>query len=226
MGKLSGNRLKIIALITMTVDHIGVYLFPGTLWLRVVGRLSYPIFAYMIAEGCTYTKNRRKYLSLLAGTALLCQMVYFFAMESLYQCILVTFSLSVGLIYILDYAKTQKGVKGFCVAAVSFLAVYVVTEILPSVLQNTDFYVDYGFWGVLVPVLVYMANGKKQKLTAFAAGLILLAAGSGFLQWASLLSVLLMACYSGTRGKYRLKYLFYIYYPLHLVILYLIGMWI
>ncbi len=226
MSVLSGNQLKILALITMTIDHVGVYLFPETLWLRIVGRLSYPIFAYMIAEGCTYTKNRRKYLSLLAGVALLCQLVYFFAMESLYQCILVTFSLSVSLIYVLDYAKKQKGTVGFCIAAVSVLAVYGVTEILPGFLRETDFYVDYGFWGVMVPVFVYMAKGKTQKLASFAIGLILLAMSSGTIQWISLLSVFFLACYNGARGKYRLKYLFYIYYPAHLVILYLIGLWI
>ena len=226
MGALTGNQLKIIALITMTLDHIGVYLFPETMWLRVVGRLSYPIFAYMIAEGCTYTKNRKKYLSLLAGVALLCQLVYFFAMDSLYQCILVTFSLSVGLIYMLDYAAGLAGGKGFCMAAVSLLAVYAVTEGLPGVLTDTDFYVDYGFRGVMVPVFVYLAKGKRQKLLAFALGLVLLAMSSGTVQWFSLLSVGLLACYSGTRGTCNLKYLFYIYYPAHLVILYLIGLWI
>lgn len=48
---LSGNQLKIIAMITMLIDHIGVNLFPSVTILRVIGRLSFPIFAYMIAEG-------------------------------------------------------------------------------------------------------------------------------------------------------------------------------
>ena len=47
--KLNGNQLKIIALITMAIDHIGMYLFPQILFLRIIGRLSMPIFAYMIA---------------------------------------------------------------------------------------------------------------------------------------------------------------------------------
>lgn len=224
--KLNGNQLKIFALITMTLDHIGVYLFPEMTWLRIIGRLSYPLFAYKIAEGCTYTKNRKKYLAMLAGVALLCQVVYFFAMKSLYQCIMVTFSLSVSLVYVLDYAKKRKGTMGFLIAAVACMAVYGVTEILPELLSETDFYVDYGFWGVMVPVFVYFAKGRKQKLLAFLAGLVLLAMSSGVLQWYSLISVLIVACYDGTRGKKNLKYLFYIYYPAHLVILYLIGLWI
>ena len=49
--KLTSNQLKLLALVTMTVDHVGVQLFPRVLWLRMVGRLALPIYAYMIAEG-------------------------------------------------------------------------------------------------------------------------------------------------------------------------------
>ena len=55
---LSSNQLKIIAVITMTIDHIGLYLFPGNLVLRMIGRIAFPIFAFTFAEGCKYTKNR------------------------------------------------------------------------------------------------------------------------------------------------------------------------
>ena len=52
---LTGNQLKLFAVIVMTIDHIGAVLYPSVLWLRIVGRLAYPIFAYMIAEGCAHT---------------------------------------------------------------------------------------------------------------------------------------------------------------------------
>ena len=58
---LNGNALKIIALISMIIDHVGVMLFPYELWLRCLGRISLPIFAYMVAEGCQYTRNMKKY---------------------------------------------------------------------------------------------------------------------------------------------------------------------
>lgn len=54
---LTGNQLKIIALILMTIDHVGAYLLPQYTVLRLVGRLSMPIFAWAIAEGCYYTKT-------------------------------------------------------------------------------------------------------------------------------------------------------------------------
>ena len=55
---LSGNSLKIIAAIAMTVDHIGVVIFPNFAILRIIGRIAFPIFAFMIAEGCRYTKKQ------------------------------------------------------------------------------------------------------------------------------------------------------------------------
>ena len=91
---LTGNQLKIIAMITMTCDHVGLQIFPQLQWLRILGRLAMPIYAYMIAEGCRHTRDRKKYLMRLLGMGILCQIVYFVAMESLYQCILITFSLS------------------------------------------------------------------------------------------------------------------------------------
>ena len=55
---LTNNQLKIIAMISMLIDHIGLQMFPDLLIFRIIGRLAFPIFAYMIAEGCFYTKNK------------------------------------------------------------------------------------------------------------------------------------------------------------------------
>lgn len=55
---LTGNQLKLLALIAMTCDHVGLQLLPQFIILRIIGRLAAPLFAYMIAEGCRYTHNR------------------------------------------------------------------------------------------------------------------------------------------------------------------------
>ena len=89
---LTGNQLKLLALIAMTCDHVGLQLLPQFIILRIIGRLAAPLFAYMIAEGCRYTHDRGRYLGRLLGMAALCQIAYFAAMRSLYQCIFVTFS--------------------------------------------------------------------------------------------------------------------------------------
>lgn len=218
---LSGNQLKLIALAAMTADHIGVQLFPHILFLRVIGRLALPIFAYMIAQGCRYTRSKPRYLGTIAAVALVCQLVYFFAMDSLYQCILVTFSLSIVLIFALDAAFKQPTLQSIAVAVLSLLSVWFISDILPRLIPG--FCVDYGFFGILLPVLIWLGRDKWQSICLCGAGLVLLSIGNAT-QWYSLLTLPLLALYNGSRGKVNMKYLFYIYYPAHLALIYLISL--
>lgn len=211
---LTGNQLKILAMIFMTCDHVGLQMFPKLTVLRIIGRLALPIYAFMIAEGCRHTRDRKQYLLRLAGMAALCQLVYFVAMGSLYQCILVTFSLSVCLIMAADGLKQQtRRASGRFYGAMA--AVLFLCEVLPRIWKGTDFAIDYGFMGVLLPVLIYADPGKGLIL-----GLVLLALDIGGIQWLSLGAVPLLLCYNGQRGKAKLGRLFYWYYPLHLVAIY------
>lgn len=215
---LTGNQLKIIALIAMTCDHVGLQLLPKVTVLRIIGRLAFPIFAYMIAEGCQHTHNRKKYLLAMWGLAATCQAVYFFAMGSLYMCVLVTFALSIVLNFALDYGR-RKGGTAWLVPIGAVIGVFFLSEVLPRLLPGTDYAIDYGFRGILLPVFVYMGRSKAEKLTLCAAALCLLALDSAGIQWWSLAVLPLLALYNGKRGKYKMKYLFYIYYPLHLVVI-------
>ena len=214
---LTGNQLKLLALIAMTCDHVGLQLLPQFIILRIIGRLAAPLFAYMIAEGCRYTHDRGRYLGRLLGMAALCQIAYFAAMRSLYQCIFVTFSLSVCLIYALDNAVRRRTPVSVLSAAA---AVVFVTEGLPRILIHTDFGVDYGLWGVMLPVLVYFGRGKWGKLALFVVGVGLLGLHYGGTQWWGLLSVPLLALYNGKKGTWNIGPLFYWYYPAHLVVIY------
>ena len=221
---LSGNALKLIALILMTVDHVGMLLLPQHLILRIIGRLAFPIFAYMIAEGCQYTRNITRYFGLMAALAVGCQIVDLVATGSLYQCILVTFSLSILLVVQLKKVREKPSVGGWLLFAVGLIAVYFLTEILPEMLPGTDYAVDYGFWGVLMPVVIYLAKDKPTKLSMAAVMLVLLGGNFGSIQMYALLALPLLALYNGQRGKWNMKYLFYIYYPAHLAVLHLIAM--
>lgn len=221
---LTGNQLKIIAMAAMTCDHVGLQLLPQFAFLRVIGRLALPVYAYMIAEGCRYTRNRKSYLLRILALALVCQSVYFVAMDSLYQCILVTFSLSVCLIYAIDNARKRRDVLSVFLALGTLLAVCFVCLLMPKLLPQTDFAVDYGLWGVLLPVLVYSGNTRQQKALWLTAGLLLLAVTYRGIQWWALAAVPLLMLYSGQRGKYHIGTLFYIYYPLHLVVIYGISL--
>ncbi|MDD5863605.1 MAG: TraX family protein [Firmicutes bacterium] len=221
---LTGNQLKILALIAMTCDHVGLQLLPGWTMLRILGRLAFPIFAYMIAEGCRYTRNRGKYLGRLAAMAALCQIVYYLVSGSVYQCIFVAFTLSVCLIYALDTAQSRRSAASALLAVGALAGVCFVCEGLPLLLSGTDFAVDYGVWGVLLPVMVYCGGTRREKLALLTLGLCLLGLSYGSIQWFGLCAVPLLALYNGCRGKWRIGGLFYLYYPLHLAVIYGISL--
>ena len=210
----------------MTVDHIGVYLFPQATLLRIIGRLAFPLFAYMIAQGCRYTRSRTRYLLTIAALGILCQVVYWVTMGSLYQRVLITFIFSIALIYLLDYARRRASVFWSLLTALALLLVWFLSEGLVQLLPHTDYAIDYGFCGILLPVLIYIAKDQTQALLHTLIGLLILCLVNGGLQWFCLAAIPLLALYNGTRGKTKLKYLFYIYYPIHLVVLHLLRLWI
>lgn len=221
---LSNNQLKILAMVAMTLDHVGAYLFPHVLWLRLVGRLAFPVYAFMIAEGCRHTRSPARYLGCLAGLAAVCQVVYFVAMGSLYQCIMVTFSLSVGLILLVRYARQKQSFLSWLLVGLGVALAAFLCHGLPVLLPGTDYGVDYGFIGVMTPVLVYLWGKKLPQLIALAVCLVFLCFSSWVGQIFALLAVPLLALYNGTRGKWKLKWFFYLFYPVHLVLIYFIGM--
>lgn len=226
MIRLNNNQLKLLAMVFMLCDHVGKALLPQWLPLQILGRLAMPIFAYMIAEGCRYTRSRQRYFLQLFALALGCQLVYFFAMGSVYQSILVTFSLSLMLIFSMDRFWEKKDFFSGVVLFAAAATVLLTCLALPQWLPNTDFQIDYGLFGVLLPVAVYFAPKKPAKLVACALALVGIALTFGGLQWFSLLALPLLALYNGQRGKWKLKYLFYIFYPAHLALIYLIGLFL
>lgn len=226
-GFLSGNALKIIALISMTIDHVGYILFPNVLWLRVVGRIAFPLFAFLIAEGCKHTKNKTKYVLLIFILGVICQIfAYFFGGQTKLN-ILLTFSFSIGLIYLLQWFKQSiklNNKKHIALSLILFIAAVAATFVLNSdYLAFSPLKVDYGFWGIMVAVFVSMFDNHYAQTTMLLLGLILVSISSWNIQWFCLLSVILVLWYNGKRGKYKLKYLFYLYYPLHIAVLYLLA---
>ena len=220
---LTGNQLKLIAAVAMLLDHAGILLFPRIAAFRILGRLAYPIFAYMIAEGCHYTRNKLRYFLMLFGLGAGCQLVYYFFSGDTYMNILLTFSCSVLLIYALQaLSKEQDWLRQFWLSilfAVAFSGAYGLTRLVT---------IDYGFWGIMTPVFVSLAKTRKwlrwAEMLLLGAGLLLLAADMGGIQHYALLVLPILLLYSGKRGKANMKYFFYIFYPVHLVLLQGIAM--
>ena len=223
---LNNNQLKIIAMVSMLIDHIGEALLPEVYIFRIIGRLAFPIFAYMIAEGCAHTRHRGRYLLNIASLGLACQLVYFFAMGSLYQGILITFSLSIAAIFAIDRFTKKKDLWSALVMSAVLAAVIFISVIAPIIFASQGFVLDYGALGVLTPIAVYYLRDKRLKISASAVILLLRAILYGGFRWYALLAVPLLAIYNGERGKAKLKYLFYIFYPTHLVVIYLLQLWL
>lgn len=235
--------LKLIAAITMFIDHTGVVLFPQNELFRIIGRLAFPIYSYCIAEGFRFTRNRLKYFLRIFILGVVCQVVYTITERQIYLGILITFSISIVIMYLAECVKTAFANKKshICGIAEKIMG----TELKNSsdrVLSSAIFLisvsgafllcmyvdVDYGFFGIMLPVFTNMFSDRKRRLFMFSASLIALCIdvvyGGFTVQFWSLAAVPIIAAYNGKLGKYKMKYFFYIFYPAHLVILYGISM--
>lgn len=234
---LSSTALKLLAAVLMVIDHVGVIFFwdgPADqyLLLRQIGRLSMPIFAYFIAEGCRYTRRPWAYLGKLFACLVVCQIGYYVGMGDTDICILGAFLLGAALLFCMQNAKKAffgnawgKGILWGALFAAGTLATYYVNRMI---------HIDYGFWACMLPVFAGLfflpenAPGHLKKwdnkwtsLLSFAVCLCLLVLFDDYreLQALCLLSLPLLALYSGKRGKWKLKYFFYFFYPTHLLLL-------
>lgn len=215
---LNGNALKLIAAFSMLMDHMGVLLFPDMTLLRIIGRLAFPIFAFMIAEGCCYTKNKLRHFLLIFGLGVLCQLVYFLFSGDNRLNILITFSGSVLLIYALQAAYEAENRKKRALWALVFALGMLLAAVLDQLLRF-----EYSFWGMMVPVLVSFARMRKLPngvaVLLLGMGLVLVSAVYTSVQNYAFLALPLLLLYSGNPGKHRMKYFFYIFYPAHLALL-------
>lgn len=219
-GMLTGNQLKLIAAAAMLLDHAGILLFPGVALFRILGRLAYPIYAYMIAEGCRYTRNKLRYFLMLFGLGAACQLVYYFFSGDTYLNILLTFSASVLLIYALQAVHGTEKRNLWSVVFAAGIVAAIGLDMLVTI--------DYGFWGIMIPVMVSYTHVRKfprwAEVVMLGLGLVLLGDDFGGYQFYALLSLPLLLLYSGKRGKGNMKYFFYIFYPVHLAVLQGIAM--
>ena len=95
LGILSNSTLKILACIFMFIDHIGYHLLPHIYVLRLIGRLSFPIFAFLIVEGCKYTRNKLKHFLLIFSIGFGYFIFVYLYANLVYGSIFITFSFSI-----------------------------------------------------------------------------------------------------------------------------------
>ena len=226
----TGNQLKLLAAAAMVVDHVGVLLLPQVTFLRVAGRLAFPIFAFMIAQGCRYTRSRLRYFLGIFLLGVGCQLVYAVAATADRGNILLTFSISIALTYLLQQSKKslyrRKAAAALWVAALA-------AAIVAAYYVNLLVVIDYGFWGCMMPVLAGLfaqdadapeawkaADKNVVHVLLLGVGICLVTLTRSRGEIYQLLALPLLLCYNGSRGRLNMKNFFYIFYPLHLALLY------
>lgn len=201
--------LKMIAVVSMLVDHVGFVFFPEMKILRVIGRLAFPIFCYTLVEGFLYTRNVKKYLVRLGAFALLSEIPYDLVvtgkvLEIKHQNVFFTLFFGVLMMWILTMTDSR---------VVQFGNAVLLTLICRFL--NTD----YASSGLLIMFTLFMFR-KRRKEQLLLTGLVT-ALLSGGLQLFSLFALIPIALHNHKQGP-KMKMFFYLFYPAHLLVLYLI----
>ena len=211
MKRLNTFTLKMIAIITMVIDHVGFIFFPDVMVFRMIGRLSFPIFAFVLVEGFVYTQDVKKYMLRLGIFALLSEIPYDLAfMESVLefsrQNVFFTLFFGVLMLYLISRTRNiiiQYGIVACLVIVCSFL------------------HTDYSTTGLLI-ILIFSIFRERKIEKLLIVGLIFIAL-SGDIQLYAIFALPLIALHNGEQGP-KLKTFFYLFYPAHLLILYLINL--
>ena len=211
---LSGSALKIIAVVSMIIDHCAYYLMDGNTMaydvMRCFGRIAFPVFAFLVAEGFAHTRNRMRYfLSLLLFAAV--SEVPWYLLNGADGTHNVMFTLALGVSALAAFQRLR-GHRALVIAA-----------ILLATLSAEVSGLDYGWRGIVVILIFHLFKSKKYYQSA---RLLQLAFAFPFMLHYGIIGALL-ACsvillYDGTRGIIRgkvAKYGFYAIYPVHLIII-------
>lgn len=223
-GGISGALLKWLGIITMTIDHVGAGIIQYynldsaadlSEWYmisRMIGRLAFPIFVFLIVQGYQHTSNLKKYLVRLFIFAVISEVPFdlmgsnqLFSMG--HQNIFFTLFIGVAGLAVLEHFEMKNQILPQIVA--------LILSIFTAELLNTD----YGWYGILFIFGVGILRDQKIGQTLF--GVVM---GTGQLLIASL-AFLPIWFYNGERGRQN-KWFFYFYYPAHLFVIYLIRQYL
>lgn len=239
---LTGSTLKIIAMVTMFIDHIGAAVLARMLmaagageldntntelvmeWVnanadiygayticRMIGRIAFPIFCFLLVEGFLHTSDAKKYAIRLFAFALISEIPFDLAFSSKvleFEYQNVFFTLAIGLVTMMAYKKVEE--REFQNRFTKIL-VQILVGLLGAFAAQL-LHTDYGMMGVLVIILFYVV--RDNRFYQIAAGIVLFI--ENMTAWFAFLPIL---AYNGKRGL-NMKWGFYAFYPVHLLVLY------
>lgn len=214
-GFINNFTLKMIAIVTMIIDHIGyVFLSPDTTYymiFRAIGRISFPIFCFLIVEGFFHTRSHINYLIRLTVFALLSEIPFDLAFhKTLFywssQNVFITLALGLFAIFCLEELNNRR-----------IFALPLVLIFLVAIVSRCD----YGIGGVLLICMFYITR-HNPWIRIFLTGLILYMFYNST-ELYGMIALIPIICYNGKRGP-NAKMVFYWLYPFHLLLLYGLNM--
>lgn len=206
----------------MAIDHTEKIFFPDSMIMAIIGRIAFPLFAYCVVVGCLYTHDMKKYLLRLAIFGVVSQPFYVLAFhptkDAFFQEILslnILFTLIAGIMAINALMNIKRNWW--------MLIVAIAMEIFLGL--------DYGFYGILLMVIFYICRNKTWLSALLVSFWMILHGYSGNfieigsiglgLQIFSMLALPFIYFHTNTKLKVN-KYVFYIFYPLHLLIIFIV----
>lgn len=257
---LSSSALKNIAYITMIIDHLGALIIPDILYLnglndedhpliflcRFIGRISMPLFVFMITEGMVHTRNVGKYILRLLILAVISEVPFDLARilgpwDPTYQNVMFSLLFAVCLLWVCDRIKEK--IRNNKVRILLTVLITLATTTAGALLCT-----DYGPAIPIIALCFYYFRNRKEIMFPLAFVLIL---GTGFLNdiimflypvympeqltsnaiiylfeftSPAVLALPIIACYNGRKGKQLPKIVYYMIYPGHLLLFYLAAM--
>lgn len=228
---MTSLTLKWIALLTMAFDHVGAVFFPQLIWIRYIGRISFPIFAFLLVQGYIHTSSKPKYLFRLGVFALISEIPFDLALyngmwELNHQNIF--FELILGFLALIFAEQAIKKKNPIYILGC-------LLALATSLLINAS----YGLYGICIILAFYLFRKFRGAdalalvaLTYLFYGLmnydlLLFDNSYNILQLNSVQIYAVAACvpivfYSGKPGKKKMKQFFYMFYPVHLIIIWLV----
>ncbi|MBQ7584374.1 MAG: TraX protein [Lachnospiraceae bacterium] len=214
---MTGFALKLIAAVTMLIDHTGHVIFPGVMWLRYIGRLSFPIYCFLLVEGFFHTRDLKRYMLRLFIFAVISEMPFdlatcdaVFTLE--HQNVFWTLLLGLMAISAMDLIKHESLYLRMLLQAAVLLPFAVTAQLIHS---------DYRWVGVCLIASMYLFRDLEPMRVATGA-FLMLPFFTNEIEYVGVLAYLPMHFYNGRQGGSgsRIQKLgFYIFYPVHLLTL-------
>jgi len=259
---LSGTALKWIALICMAIDHVGAILvwqhyldlrstfgadaalwYDIYIWMRRIGRVTFPLFCFVLVEGFVHTRSKPKYALRMLAFAVISEVPYDFALHNgvisytsqlnvIFTLLLAFCALwladELGKLVARAVAHIRHQASGEARPIWWVTALFSVATIAGAAwLADGPIDVSYHAYGILLIGGLYLARNHRvvQFLLGWAATAWYCDEHGSMLQMYALAGLGCIALYNGKRGR-GMKYLFYVFYPAHLLVLGLLKMWL